>query len=366
MDNHESHVSRAAREYAKENNIHTVTLLPHTSHRTQPLDRTVFGPMMIFLNSACDSWCLAYPRRAISIYDMAGLIREAWMKASTPNNITAGFKVSRVWHLDKHGFGNENYLPSRVTDRPLPEPISDQHMSSNPVTDSDLPTAAANPEPGPPNSSAPDSPLLTAAANREPGPSNSSAPDSPLPTAAASPEPGSFNSSAPDSPLPTAAANREPGSSNSSALPTAVASCDSGSPNSSAPDSALPTAVASCDSGPTNSSAPDSALPTAAASCDYSSAPDSALPTAAASCDSGSPNSAAPDSALPTAAASCDSGSPNSSAPDSAVPISIAASRSAFSKSPSDVVGYPKANIILCLSCHLFLFPCHPLLLLSV
>ncbi|GFO18680.1 tigger transposable element-derived protein 6-like protein [Plakobranchus ocellatus] len=68
MDNHESHVSLAAREYAKENNIHIVTLPPHTSHRTQPLDRTVFGPMKIFLNSACDSWCLANPGRAISIY----------------------------------------------------------------------------------------------------------------------------------------------------------------------------------------------------------------------------------------------------------------------------------------------------------
>ncbi|GFO27245.1 pogo transposable element with krab domain [Plakobranchus ocellatus] len=206
MDNHESHVSLAAREYAKENNIHIVTLPPHTSHRTQPLDRTVFGPMKIFLNSACDSWCLANPGRAISIYDMAGLIRGAWMKASTPNNITAGFKVSGVWPLDKHAFDNESYLPSSFTDRPLPEPRSDQHMSSNPVPNSDLQTSAASTEPGPSNSSAPDSALPTAAANPAPGLSNSSAPDSPMPTPATSPVPGPSNSSAPDSALPTAAA----------------------------------------------------------------------------------------------------------------------------------------------------------------
>ena len=121
MDNHESHESLASREYAKKNSIFIVTLPPHTSHRTQPLDRAVFGPMKTYMNSACDAWCLSNPGRAISIYNMADLIREAWLKASTPNNIISGFKVSEVWPFDKHAFDD---LPSSVTDRPLPEPRS--------------------------------------------------------------------------------------------------------------------------------------------------------------------------------------------------------------------------------------------------
>ncbi|GFN86580.1 G patch domain-containing protein 1-like [Plakobranchus ocellatus] len=151
-----------------------------------------------------------------------------------------------------------------------------------------LPTAAANPEPGPSNSSAPDSPLPTAAANPEPARHRS-----PLPTAATNPEPGPSSSSAPDSPLPTAAASPEPGPS-----------------NSSAPDSALSTAAASPEPGPYNSSAPDTALPTAAANPEpdlsNSSAPDSPLPTAATNPEPGPPNSSAPDSALPTAAPPCE------------------------------------------------------------
>ena len=67
INNHESHVSLASREYAKKNSIFIVTLPPHTSHRTQPLDRAVFGPMKTYMNSACDAWCLSNPGRAISI-----------------------------------------------------------------------------------------------------------------------------------------------------------------------------------------------------------------------------------------------------------------------------------------------------------
>ncbi|BFZ21310.1 hypothetical protein BsWGS_24349 [Bradybaena similaris] len=41
MDNHESHISFPALELAKQNNIHVITLPPHTSNKLQPLDRMV-------------------------------------------------------------------------------------------------------------------------------------------------------------------------------------------------------------------------------------------------------------------------------------------------------------------------------------
>ena len=171
MDNHESHEPLSAREYAKKKSIFIVTLPPHTSHRTQPLDRAVFGPMKTYMNSACDAWCLSNPGRAISIYDMADLIREAWLKACTPNNIISGFKVSGVWPFEKHTFNDESYLPSSVTDRPLPEPSVDQYMHGNSAPGSVLPTSAASSDsdPGPSNHSAPDSaePMCTGASQSQ-------------------------------------------------------------------------------------------------------------------------------------------------------------------------------------------------------
>ncbi|RUS81635.1 hypothetical protein EGW08_010598 [Elysia chlorotica] len=202
MDNHESHVSLAAREYAKENNVHIVTLPPHTSHRTQPLDRAVFGPMKTYLNSASDAWILANPGRAISIYDMAGLIREAWMRASTPSNITSGFRVSGVWPFDRHAFDDEGYLASNVTDRPCPVPSNDQ--AANPVP-SALSTSSSSLEPGPSNSSGPESASVLSTAEPslelQPGPSNRSGPESASVLSTAEPslelQPGPSNRSEP-------------------------------------------------------------------------------------------------------------------------------------------------------------------------
>jgi hypothetical protein len=47
LDNHESHLSIAAINVAKENGIVMLTLPPHTSHKLQPLDHTVFGSSIL-------------------------------------------------------------------------------------------------------------------------------------------------------------------------------------------------------------------------------------------------------------------------------------------------------------------------------
>ncbi|KAF2899081.1 hypothetical protein ILUMI_07092 [Ignelater luminosus] len=43
IDNHKLHLSVKALEFAKGNEIAALTLLPHTFHKLQPLDKTVFG-----------------------------------------------------------------------------------------------------------------------------------------------------------------------------------------------------------------------------------------------------------------------------------------------------------------------------------
>lgn len=68
MDNHESHISYEALELARENNIRVITLPPHTSNKTQPLDRSVFGPMKAAFSRNCDAWMLRNPGKTITIY----------------------------------------------------------------------------------------------------------------------------------------------------------------------------------------------------------------------------------------------------------------------------------------------------------
>lgn len=88
LDNHESHISVASLNLAKDNGIVLLTFLPHTSHKLQPLDRAVFGPFKRYYNTAADEWLLTHPGRPLSIYDVAELVGKAYPLAFTNVNIT--------------------------------------------------------------------------------------------------------------------------------------------------------------------------------------------------------------------------------------------------------------------------------------
>ena len=121
MDNHQSHLSYEALSIAKENFVDIITLPPHTSNKTQPLDRTVFGPMKSHYNQLANSWMMRNVGKLITIYQIAELAGTALTKAATPENVIAGFRVSGVWPFDRYIFSNVDYLPSDITDRPAPE-----------------------------------------------------------------------------------------------------------------------------------------------------------------------------------------------------------------------------------------------------
>lgn len=127
-DNHESHISLPALELAKENHVEVVTLPPHTSHRTQPLDKSVFGPLKSYFNSACNSWLLENPARPISIYEMGKLIGDAWIRAANPVNIISGFKSCGIWPYNRDAFSEDMFVPAEVTDRPEPD-LTDRPLS---------------------------------------------------------------------------------------------------------------------------------------------------------------------------------------------------------------------------------------------
>ena len=45
LDGHSSHYNPEAVRVAKENDVILFTLVPHTTHEMQPLDKAVFGPL---------------------------------------------------------------------------------------------------------------------------------------------------------------------------------------------------------------------------------------------------------------------------------------------------------------------------------
>ncbi|KAK3784080.1 hypothetical protein RRG08_025271 [Elysia crispata] len=122
IDNHENHLSIEAVELAHASHIHMITSPPHTSNETQPLDRTVFGPVKAAFNRFADSWVLQNVGKTITIYETALLSGKAWTKAAHPENIISGFKASGMWPFNREVFNNEDYLPSEITNRPVQPP----------------------------------------------------------------------------------------------------------------------------------------------------------------------------------------------------------------------------------------------------
>ena len=131
LDNHSSHISIQSIEFCKENNVILLTLPPHTSHRLQPLDRSVYGPLKRYLNAAMDDWLRCHPSRYISIYEMAELSGIAFTKSFTNSNITAGFRATGIYPHNSDAFDDSGFFPADVTDQPDPKACPNAAQQQN-------------------------------------------------------------------------------------------------------------------------------------------------------------------------------------------------------------------------------------------
>lgn len=117
MDNHESHLNPAALNIAKNNGVTLLTIPPHTSHKLQALDVSVFGPFQNYYNGAADSWMHRHPGQTLSIYQVAEIMGVAFDKAMTPSNIRSGFRKTGVFPFDREVFSADDFFQSEVTNR---------------------------------------------------------------------------------------------------------------------------------------------------------------------------------------------------------------------------------------------------------
>lgn len=87
LDGHSSHESLSIIELAIQNNIHILSLPPHTTHALQPLDRCVFGPLNNAYNTACSDFLNQNPLNAINKWSFPGVLAAAWKTALNKVNI---------------------------------------------------------------------------------------------------------------------------------------------------------------------------------------------------------------------------------------------------------------------------------------
>ena len=116
LDNHSSHISLFAVNFARQNGIIMLSIPPHTSHHLQPLDKTFFGPLKKFLNREMDNWMTNHPGKRVTDYETAEIFGRAYGRAATVEKSENGFCSTGIWPFNPDVFGDEDYAPSTVTE----------------------------------------------------------------------------------------------------------------------------------------------------------------------------------------------------------------------------------------------------------
>lgn len=100
--NHSSHISPKDLSLCKDNGIILLTIPPHTSHRLQPLDISVYGSFKTYSSQACDDFMFNHLGQTIILKDMAGIVGSAHSRAFTPMNIMREFGKTDIYPFNAH------------------------------------------------------------------------------------------------------------------------------------------------------------------------------------------------------------------------------------------------------------------------
>jgi hypothetical protein len=140
LDGHSSHETLHIIDLAELHNITILCLPPHTTHKLQPLNVGVFGPLQRAWLERCD--CVVeltgneMPKEDFVNEYMD--VREASFRSST---IVSAFKKSGTWPVNQAVFTDDDFAPSipfSTEARDFPSlPVPDKSESSDTDSDSD-------------------------------------------------------------------------------------------------------------------------------------------------------------------------------------------------------------------------------------
>ena len=102
LDGHSSHYNPVVIRKAMEEGVIIFCLpLTNTTHITQPLDRTVFAVLKHEWNRECHHFVTASKGEIVSRANFFRLFGQAWARAMSVKNVTAGLKATGVDPLDR-------------------------------------------------------------------------------------------------------------------------------------------------------------------------------------------------------------------------------------------------------------------------
>lgn len=112
FDVHASHKSLEAIELPRKSGIVILTFPPHTTQKLQVLDIGIFGPFKNYMAQGMDLWVTNDPGVRITVYYLTAIIKDAFLRALTPNNIRRGFRKSGIAPFCPRAFDENDFVPS--------------------------------------------------------------------------------------------------------------------------------------------------------------------------------------------------------------------------------------------------------------
>lgn len=113
FDGHSSHITIELVKKAALNNILLLQLPPHTTHRVQPLDLSCFFTWHREFGREVHQHVVRNPKVAVNKDTFARMMRPAWDKAMSKDNILAGFKKAGIWPFDQQLFLDNYRKPTK-------------------------------------------------------------------------------------------------------------------------------------------------------------------------------------------------------------------------------------------------------------
>lgn len=99
---------------AIENGVTLLSFPPHCSHKLQPLDVSVYGPVKSYYKTQCNAWQKNNANKAIEIRHIASLVRKTLDLALTPRNIKPGFEATGISPYNPNVFTDSDFVEAVV------------------------------------------------------------------------------------------------------------------------------------------------------------------------------------------------------------------------------------------------------------
>lgn len=131
LDGHSTHTKNLALiDIARDNGVILLCLPPHCSHRLQPLDVSYMKPLSKYYEDEIRTWLRSNPGKVVTLFQVASLFGNAYMRASTMTTAVNGFRKTGIWPVNMNVFEDADFLPSATTDIQLPPANTNEATTS--------------------------------------------------------------------------------------------------------------------------------------------------------------------------------------------------------------------------------------------